>query len=64
MARAELYEQFGPRLIEALALVVLDEVNALRTEAGLAERTSAQLVTAIKTKLAGVPEKIYGQISE
>ena len=39
-------------LIRALALVVLDEINLLRDEHALANRTAAQLRTAIKTKIA------------
>jgi hypothetical protein len=44
------------RLIRALALVVLDEVNALRSNAGLGTRSTAQLVNAIKTKVAETGE--------
>lgn len=42
------------RVLKALALVVLDEVNVLRGEHSLADRTSAQLVGAIKTKIEGI----------
>lgn len=52
--RAGLYRQFGPMLDEAIVLVILDEINALRTEAGLAERTPAQVINAIQTKLDGL----------
>lgn len=51
MARDELYKQFGPKLMEALALVVKDEINLLRINAGLSERTNAQIVTALENKL-------------
>ncbi len=46
------------RLIRALALVVLDEVNILRAASvpSLTPRTVAQLVTAIKTKIAATAE--------
>ncbi len=46
------------RLARALALVVLDEVNVLRAASVpvLPPRTAAQLVTAIKTKIAGTAE--------
>lgn len=42
------------RLVRALALVVLDEVNILRAASvpTLTARTAAQLVTAIKAKIA------------
>ncbi len=38
----------------ALALVLLDEINALRTKAGLPVRTPAQLKAAVATKLGGL----------
>lgn len=37
----------------AFALVVLDEINLLRTNAGLQARTAAQLKTAVRNKLDG-----------
>jgi hypothetical protein len=39
-------------IIEALALVMLDEINTLRVRAGLTARTEAQLKTAIKNRIA------------
>lgn len=39
-------------IIRALARLVLDEVNTLRSEAGLPARTWAQMVTAIRNKIA------------
>ncbi len=41
------------KLVRACALVLLDEVNTLRTNAGLATRTAAQMKTAIQNKLNG-----------
>ena len=41
----------GYDLDRALALVMLDEINALRTNAGLFARTTAQLKAAIRSKL-------------
>jgi len=38
------------KLLKAFALCVLDEINVLRTNAGLSERTTAQLKTAVKNK--------------
>lgn len=40
------------RLIEAFALVMMDEINLLRDQHSLANRTISQLKTAIKNKLA------------
>lgn len=46
------------RLVRALALVVLDEVNTLRAASvpALPPRTAAQLVAAIKAKIAASAE--------
>lgn len=38
------------KMIKALALVILDEVNLLRAEAGLTARTTAQLRNAVESK--------------
>ncbi len=40
-----------PKLLRALMLVVLDEINALRANAGLTARTMNQLKTAIVNKI-------------
>ena len=52
--REELYGQFGPRLVEAVVTLLLDEINALRTNASLSERTPQQMVDAIDAKLAAL----------
>lgn len=39
------------RILKAFALVVLDEINILRAELGLAPRSASQIVDAIKAKL-------------
>lgn len=44
------FEIMFNKLDKAFALVVLDEINILRVEAGLSERTVAQLKTAIENK--------------
>jgi len=62
MAREELYEQFGPALIEAVALVVMDEINILRAQHSLPDRTASQIVTAIESKMTTIPTKIYRPI--
>lgn len=53
--REELYRKFGPQLIEALVLVVKDEINILRVDAGKPERTNQQIMDALSNKLAGTP---------
>ena len=52
--REKLYQKFGPLLVEAIVLVIKDEINLLRTEAGLQERTNQQLLDAVDTKLSGL----------
>lgn len=49
--REELYKQFGPILIESLILIIRDEINILRTNAGMTERTNQQIIDAIDSKL-------------
>ena len=56
MTREELYHSFGPKLIDALAQVMLDEVNLLRAEHGLVQRNGAQLVDAIASKLENISD--------
>ncbi|MEI6809857.1 MAG: hypothetical protein WCN95_14155, partial [bacterium] len=54
--REGLYQQFGPRLIEAVVLTMKDEINVLRTKAGLPERTDEQVLDAICAKLGTVQD--------
>lgn len=42
------------RILKALALVMLDQINVLRVKAGLVEATPAQLLNAIKTKVGEI----------
>lgn len=52
--RSDFGEQFD-KLLKAFALVVLDEINILRANAGMAERTVAQLKTAVTNKYDSLP---------
>lgn len=47
----DLYELTPRRVLRAFALVVLDELNLLRSRAGLAPRAAGQIDDAIKNKL-------------
>jgi len=49
--REELYKKTGYIILEVLGLIVKDEINILRAEHGLPERTDQQLKTAIENKL-------------
>lgn len=52
ITRQELYRMFGPILIEAIVLIIKDEINILRTQASLPERTNQQIIDAIEAKLS------------
>lgn len=56
MNREGLYKSFGPMLLEAIVLIVKDEINILRNKAGLADRTNIQIVTAISNKLKSLEQ--------
>jgi hypothetical protein len=47
----EIYNLLTKRILKAVLLVILDEINILRGLHGLAERTPAQARTAVKNKL-------------
>lgn len=55
MTREQLYQRFGPKLIDALVQVMLDEINLLRTEHNLVARTGEQVINAIANKLENIP---------
>lgn len=46
---------FGPILTEALALMILDEINIIRQHIGLPERTTTQLLTTISNHATTLP---------
>lgn len=52
--RDELYREFGPLLLEAIVLIMLDEINELRTNIGLSPRTKQQVLNTLDTKLDGL----------
>ena len=60
--RADLYGKFSPILLEAVVLVIKDEINILRTEVGLEPRTNQQLITALEIKLDGL--ELYDWMKE
>ena len=53
--RDKLYQHFGPILIEALADILLKEINILREELNLQPRTKQQLINALKAKNDTLP---------
>lgn len=51
VTRGELYQKFGPLLIEALALIIKDEINELRAEQGMPEKTEQDILDTLDNKL-------------
>ena len=51
MTRDDVYSMFGPKLLEAIALIIKDEINTLRAEHSLPDRTNQQILNAIEAKL-------------
>jgi hypothetical protein len=61
-AREEFYRAFGPKLTEAVVLVMKDEINSIRRKLDLPERNDNQIVSALQTKLNDIPD--YAWMSE
>jgi hypothetical protein len=55
-ARRNYRDQFGPKLVEALVYIIMDEFNILRNIHGLPDRTKQQLVDALKNELDSLPD--------
>ena len=49
--REKLYKHFGALLLEAIVLIVKDEINILRSNAGLSARANTQIMTTLDNKL-------------
>ena len=54
--RHEAYIRFGPKLFEAVTRKLVDEINLLRANAGLAERTQQQMIDALIAEYQGLPD--------
>lgn len=50
--RAETYQKFGPKLMDAVVQVMTSEINEVRTNAGLKEKTNEEIMDEINTILA------------
>lgn len=50
----DLYDVLPKRVLKAVALVIMDELNILRQRDGLAPRTAGQIDNAVKNKLKGM----------
>jgi hypothetical protein len=49
--RDTLYRKFGPLIIDAIMVLVFQEINSLRTKVGLTPYTSQQAIDALQSKL-------------
>ena len=56
MNRQDLYQKFGPLLVEAVVLIIKDEINLVRAQLGLSERTNQQIIDVVSNKLETLSE--------
>ena len=52
--RHDVYKQFGPLLVEAVADLLLGEINVLRAKLGLPEHSKKKMLKAIDDRLKTV----------
>lgn len=51
-ARDDTYAKFGPMLLEAMLLVILEHINVLRNEQGMPEITEQDLIDSLNNHLS------------
>ena len=54
--REKVMQQFGPAMIESFMNATLNEINTLRTKAGLPARTTEEFLTFIEADLPTIKE--------
>lgn len=50
MPRQQVYEHFGPEMIHAMVILIVEQINILRVKAGLPEITKDQVQAKLKTE--------------
>ena len=50
MPRPQIYEHFGPEMIHAMVILIVEQFNVLRVKAGMPEITKTQVENQLKTK--------------
>jgi len=50
MPRPQTYEHFGPEMIHAIVILIVEQFNVLRDKGGMSKITKGQVETALKTK--------------
>ena len=56
MTRDEAYQRFGPVLLEAVVRKLVDEINILRSEIDLPQRTQQQVIDALIEEYQSLPD--------
>ena len=56
MTRDEAYQRFGPVLLEAVVRKLVDEINILRSEIDLPQRTQQQVIDALTEEYQSLPD--------
>lgn len=59
MTNDELYKKFGPKLIDVLVQVILEDINLLRAKVGLPLQTNKQVVDVISDKLENMADYVW-----
>lgn len=54
--REKLYRSFGPKLLEAIVIILKDEINELRQKVGLQEKTNQQMISSVEDKLKNIKD--------
>lgn len=60
--RNDTYQKFGPILLEAVCLVILDQINALRQEQGMPTITEQDIIDNLNNHLSSLQP--YGWMDE
>lgn len=58
MPRPQLYNHFGPEMIHAIVILIVEQLNVLRNKAGLPDITKAQVETALKVKFDELTDEL------
>jgi hypothetical protein len=52
---------FGPEMIHAIIILIVEQLNVLRNKAGLPDITKAQVETALKAKFDELTDELNGE---
>jgi hypothetical protein len=56
MTKGELFQKFGPKLLDAIMQFNISENNILRAKLGLPEKTEEQIIDTIAEKLEKISD--------